>query len=143
MTSRLVYIVWAGAELAAGRVRGLIFSLWRPGNGKPMQDQDDELKPLVVSYAEAGRLLMGASERTMRRMVAEGKLPTVRVRSRIGIPYAALEEYVQKNTYYSGPIPYTRRTRTTGPIGGGHSPTSGDRLAELLKRKPPGKKRTR
>ncbi len=108
-----------------------------------MQDQDDELKPLVVSYAEAGRMLMGTSERTIRRMVAAGKLPTVRVRGRVGIPYAALEEYVQQNTYYSGPIPYTRGTRAPGPAGPDHLLTAAEQLQKLLEQGKSKKNRTR
>ena len=95
--------------------------------------------PLVLSYAEAGKQLMGASERTIRRMVAKGELPTVRVRGRVGIPYTAIAEYVQNNTNYSAKSG-KRACRTNGKTagsGGSATPTpaagsTADRLKLLI-----------
>ncbi|MEW8660754.1 MAG: helix-turn-helix domain-containing protein, partial [Candidatus Thiodiazotropha endolucinida] len=57
--------------------------------------------PLVVTYAEAGKMLLGISESTVRRMVADGELPYVKIRWRVGIPYDALLEYVKNQTRYA------------------------------------------
>ncbi|MEW8027109.1 MAG: helix-turn-helix domain-containing protein [Candidatus Thiodiazotropha endolucinida] len=36
-------------------------------------------KPLIVTYAEAGKILMGISARSVRRIVKNGDLPYVKV----------------------------------------------------------------
>ncbi|MEW8439901.1 MAG: helix-turn-helix domain-containing protein [Candidatus Thiodiazotropha taylori] len=56
--------------------------------------------PLIVTYAEAGKMLLNISERTVRRMVSNGDLPYVKVRGRVGIPYEALLEYVKNQTQF-------------------------------------------
>jgi len=37
------------------------------------------MKPLVLTFSEAGQQLMGVSARTIRRMVENGELPVVSV----------------------------------------------------------------
>lgn len=52
------------------------------------------LAPRVVTATEAGRLL-GVSERTIRRLIEDGRLPTVpHVGDRVLVPVAAIDAFV-------------------------------------------------
>ncbi|MCG7931486.1 MAG: helix-turn-helix domain-containing protein [Candidatus Thiodiazotropha lotti] len=93
--------------------------------------------PLVVTYAEAGKMLLGISEQTVRRMVSDGDLPYVKVRGRVGIPYDALLEYVKNQTRYAESKQHREQYLTTDQIvrsDRSRAPiTQADRLAELVK----------
>jgi excisionase family DNA binding protein len=56
-----------------------------------------ETPPKLVSLREAARLL-GTSHMTVRRMVNEGRLPTVRLRAngQPRVPVAAIEEFIDQ-----------------------------------------------
>lgn len=53
----------------------------RPKVAPALPDADGDDMSLVVTYAEAGRML-GCSERTVRREVADGSLPSIKVAGR-------------------------------------------------------------
>jgi excisionase family DNA binding protein len=53
---------------------------------------------LAYSYLEAAEKLGGISVRTIRRLVASGALPVLRVLSRVLIPAEALRAYVAAGT---------------------------------------------
>ncbi|MEW8624071.1 MAG: helix-turn-helix domain-containing protein [Candidatus Thiodiazotropha endolucinida] len=93
--------------------------------------------PLVVTYAEAGKMLLGISESTVRRMVSDGDLPYVKVRGRVGIPYDALLEYVKNRTRYAERKQDREQCLTADQIlhsGRSSRPmTSAEQLAELVK----------
>lgn len=93
-------------------------------------------KPLVVTYAEAGKILMGISARSVRRMVDKGDLPYVKVRGRVGIPYDALLVYVNSRTQFAHED-QEKQCLTAERIahsGGSRTPTAqADKLAEVVK----------
>ncbi|MCG8016303.1 MAG: helix-turn-helix domain-containing protein [Candidatus Thiodiazotropha sp. 'RUGA'] len=94
-------------------------------------------RQLVVTYAEAGKILMGISERTVRRLVAKGDLPFIKIGGRVGIPYEALCNYVSSKTQFVESKQRRKRYLTADQIahtGGSRTLiTPADRLAELVK----------
>lgn len=93
--------------------------------------------PVIITYAEAGKMLLGISERTVRRMVSNGDLPYVKVRGRVGVPYDAVLEYVQRQTQFAESKQKGKQCLTVDQIahtGGSHTPpTQANRLAEVVR----------
>ena len=90
---------------------------------------------LAVTYAEAGELLAGVSVRTIRRMVAAGELPVVRVHGRPTIPVAAIQAYLDRharNVQTDPPCRTAEKIARTGGSPGLTAPASN--LVDLVAR---------
>lgn len=58
---------------------------------------EQTLKPLVVSYTEAGKML-GVCSRVVWQLVKDGKLKATRIGRSVRIPIAELERFIADQT---------------------------------------------
>jgi len=61
---------------------------------------DHHLKPLLYTVA-ATALRLSVSEKTVRRLIADGELPVVYIGSSIRIPEALLNRWIEERTRYN------------------------------------------
>ena len=96
---------------------------------------------LAVTYAEAGELLAGVSVRTVRRMVAAGELPIVRVHGRPTIPVAAIQAYIDRQARYVQTVAPCRTSEKIARTGGSPGLTApASNLVDLVGRLTTGKR---
>jgi len=84
-----------------------------PGVAREMGRDAEATAEYLTFAAVAG--LLGVSESTVRREVADGKLAVVRVRSKVRIHRDALAEYRRSNEHYEHPQEDGREVKARRP----------------------------